>query len=97
MVSFPFGGHPLFAQYIAWAKSVGCEVQSGYVTGPAGGAHSITRIVSPDGKKWVIEATDQKEYLTPTTISRLDRRLGLTSPFFSIDDSGYQSTVPKNN
>jgi hypothetical protein len=48
------------------------------------GPESLTRIVSPDGKKWVMEATDQREYLTATTIWRLDRRLGVASPFLSV-------------
>lgn len=77
----PFGGHPTFAQYLQWAKAQGCTIQTGVI-----GVHGVTKIVSPDGKRWVIEAeTQQSSYLVPTTIARLDRRLGLKSPWFSID------------
>jgi hypothetical protein len=42
----------------------------------------LTKITAPSGR-WVIEAgTLPDEHLTPTTVGRLDRRLGLTSPWF---------------
>jgi hypothetical protein len=44
----------------------------------------VTRIEASDGK-WVVEVgTEQHEFLAPTTVSRLDRRLGLKSPFASL-------------
>lgn len=83
-MSFPFGGHPTFARYLAWATEQGCTVQTGYTVDGHGRTHTLTRIVSPNGK-WVVEAgTQQSDYLVPTTIARLDRRLGLTSPFLSL-------------
>lgn len=87
MAAYPFGGHPLFAQYIAWAIEQGCSVQSGIITDSRGRPHAITRIVAPDGN-WVIEATDQKEYLAPSAVSRLDRRLGLKSTFAGLPGNG---------
>jgi hypothetical protein len=81
----PFGGHPTFGDYLRWALEQGCAVRSGYAVGPGGQTHSQTIIVSPDESRWVIEAgTDQDEFLTPTTIARLDRRLGVKSPWFSL-------------
>jgi hypothetical protein len=81
-MAFPFGGHPTFAQYLAWAREQqGCTIQSGVDT-----AQSIvlTKIVAPSGK-WVIEpGTMPNDYLVPTTIGRLDRRLGLISPWFGL-------------
>jgi hypothetical protein len=60
-------------------------VNSGIGVTTDGRPFPITRIVSPNGK-WVVEAgTAQSDFLVPTTIARLDRRLGLKSPFFSID------------
>jgi hypothetical protein len=93
-MSSPFGGHPTLGQYIAWARSQGCNVQSGYATTVDGHVEPLTKISAPpNGKRWVIEVgTGQNEYLTPTRVAQLDRRLGLKSPWFSIDDSGYQPT-----
>lgn len=83
-MALPFGGHPTFGQYIAWAIDNGCTVQSGYAADDKGRPHAITKITSPSGQ-WVIEAgTQQHDYLMPTTISRLDRRLGLKSPYFAL-------------
>jgi len=88
-MSAPFGGHPTFAQYLVWAKSQGCTIEQGVVHTRQGEAYSTTKIISPSGQ-WVIDVgTQHGEYLVPTTIARFDRRLGLTSPFFAIDDSGY--------
>lgn len=46
----------------------------------------MTKIVSPDGNRWVIEVTPQAEHLPPTRVGYLDRRLGLQSPFPSLPD-----------
>jgi len=80
-MAFPFGGHPTFAQYIEWAIGEGCKVQYGVDT-----EHSIslTKIVAPSGK-WAIEAgLLPGDRLEPTTVGRLDRRLGLISPWFGV-------------
>jgi hypothetical protein len=80
MVAFPFGGHPTFGRYIDWVVSQGCTVQVGVDTQRS---IRVTRIVSPDNTKWVIQAgTLPTDYLTPTDVGRLDRRLGIISPFF---------------
>lgn len=87
MTSQPFGGHPTLAQYCVWAESEGCTTVQGVGLGDDGRPYSITKIISPDKKRWVIEAgTQHKEYLVPTTVERLDRRLGLKSPFFSLPE-----------
>lgn len=75
----PFGDHSKFAAYLIWASRKGCKIQS-----VLSGGVALTKISAPNGK-WVYESMDQHEYMTPTTVWRLDRRLGLTSPFFSID------------
>jgi hypothetical protein len=80
MPAFPFGGHPTLNQYVAWAVGQGCSVQTGVDT-----EHSVAvvKITSPDGMKYAIEAGIMpNDYLTPTTVGRLDRRLGLISPWF---------------
>ncbi|CAA7617641.1 hypothetical protein MTBUT4_260049 [Magnetospirillum sp. UT-4] len=86
-MAFPFGDHPTFATYIVWAQTQGCKVKSKLVATPDG-PESVTLIISPDGKRWVTEAMDQREHMNATTIWRLDRRLGLNSPYFSVPPEG---------
>lgn len=84
-MSTPFGGHPTFAQYCAWAQSQGCTIKQGVGTGADGRPYSVTQIATADGRRWVTEVgTQHGDYLVPTTISRLDRRLGMKSPFTSF-------------
>jgi hypothetical protein len=85
MVAFPFGGHPTFGQYVAWAVQQGCIVTGGMIS-IRGQSHNVTRIFDRTKKKWVTEiGTNPSDPFVPTTIGRLDRRLGMKSPFFSID------------
>jgi len=81
-VAAPFGQHPTFAQYLAWAQQQGCRVTTGYGYASNKRPYGVTKIVRVDGVV-VIEATQHDEYLTPTAIARLDRRLDLQSPWFS--------------
>lgn len=84
-MSLPFGGHPTLGQYMAWATKAGCTVKQGVVSTAAGRAEPVVKITSPDGERWVIvSGMLQDEYLMPTTIARLDRRLGMKSEFFSL-------------
>jgi hypothetical protein len=79
MAPFPFGGHPTFSQYLEWAVSQGCTVESGVDT-----EHSmnLTKISAPSGKWAIVSGVLMNEHLVPTTIGQLDRRLGLISPWF---------------
>lgn len=82
MVAFPFGGHPTLSQYLAWAVQEGCTLQHGVDTANAIG---MVKIVSPDKKKWaIIAGVLPNDRLTPTDVGRLDRRLGLISPWFGL-------------
>jgi len=86
MAAFPMGGHPTFGAYIEWARQQGCEIRNGVVLDEQQRPHSITQIIAPGKKSWVTEVgTQHKDHLVPTTIARFDRRLGLKSPYFSID------------
>lgn len=77
----PFGGHPTFAQYLDWAVKQGCKVQHGVDTELS---INLTKITAPSGR-WVIEGgTRANDFLTPTAVGRLDRRLGLISPWFGL-------------
>lgn len=82
----PFGGHPTFGAYLVWARDVhGFRAQTGFGADPDGRSHTVTRISKTDGPTVVVVGVDQKEHLTPTMVGNLDRRLGVTSPFFSLN------------
>ena len=76
---FPFGGHPTLSDYIRYAGQQGCTIQYGY------GVQDIVDIIiitNPANDKHVIvSGVQQSEHLAPSEVSRLDRRLGLNSPF----------------
>jgi hypothetical protein len=85
-MSFPFGGHPTFGRYLAWARdNHSCVSQAGVAADSSGRSHSVTKISKPDGTTVIISGIAQTEHLTPSMISYLDRRLKLTSPWFSVD------------
>ena len=86
-MSFPFGGHPLLADYIANArKKYGAVAKSGSVADESGKSHTVTWIKIPKtGKSVAVVGVQQTEYLAPASIGYLDRRLGITSPWFSVD------------
>jgi hypothetical protein len=89
-VASPFGGHPTFGRYLMWAAEQGCQAQSGFRMDSRGQTHTLTKITAPSGKSVVVPGVSQTEYLVPTMISYLDRRLGLSSPWFSLPDGGEQ-------
>lgn len=80
-MAHPMGGHPRFKEYLEWARlETGCEYQSGYMR-IDGAVETSVCITNPKNGKHVIEFIPFEEYLTPSTVSALDRRLGLDSPF----------------
>jgi hypothetical protein len=89
MAASPFGGHPTFADYLAWAKGQGCTVK--YGVNPDGSR--VIMIDDPSGQYWVhVVEVLEANYLVPTMVAYLDRRLHITSPFPAIDDSSYVPT-----
>lgn len=86
MAAYPFGGHPTLAEYCHWARQHGCAVDCGV---SVRGRRSVrmTRIVAPGGR-WAVEVgTDDDDRLEPSAVGRLDRRLGLNSPFAKVSVS----------
>lgn len=85
-MAHPFGGHPTLARYMWWAKEEhGCKAESGYAQDPDGKTHLVTKISTPQGNAVVVVGVKQSEFLVPTMVGYLDRRLGINSPWFSID------------
>lgn len=76
-MAHPFGSISL-GNYLHWARSVGCDCQTGY-TNPSGSV--FWEITAPSGRRVVIVDMQQGERLTSSYLNYLDRRLGLTSPF----------------
>lgn len=85
MAAAPFGKHPKLAEYIAWAKDQGCTVESGVVHTNRGETYGFTKIAASADKFVILAGIAQTEHLTPATVARFDRRLGLRSPFASVD------------
>lgn len=84
MPAGPFGGHLTLQHYLEWAEQQGCTVELG-VTDELGRPARYARIHSPDRTRWAIEyGTELDEFLVPTTVGRLDARLGLDSPFAKL-------------
>jgi hypothetical protein len=80
-VAAPFGGHPRFNDYLEWARlEQGCEYKSGF-SRIDGHVETMVIIENPANKKHTIEFMPITEYLSPSAVSALDRRLGLDSPF----------------
>ena len=80
-MAYPFGGHPRFNDYLEWARlQQSCTYQSGYAR-VDGKVETMVLIENPANGTHVIFCADIAEYLMPSEVSHLDRRLGLTSPF----------------
>jgi hypothetical protein len=81
----PFGGHPNLATYIVWLKDEHQgSAQSGYSTDGKGKSHALTKLSVPSGKSVVVVGVSQAEFLVPSMVGYLDRRLGIKSPWFSV-------------
>jgi hypothetical protein len=82
----PFDRSPTFAEYIAWAKGIGCILKYGY---EARHGESPTRVITvedPSSRSWAhIVEIKQTEILVSTQIGNLDTRLHLRSLFPLID------------
>ncbi len=85
-MAFPFGGHPTLADYIGQVRhDHGARAQSVVVTDDYGHVETAIRITLPSGLSTVVVGIQQTEHLTPTDIGQIDRRLGIKSPYFSVD------------
>ncbi len=81
-MAHPFGGHPTFQEYLTWIRGEGFKYKSGYIALPGESSVTAVLIESPEGNPLLsIPDVDLDERLTPSTIERLDRRLGVKSPF----------------
>lgn len=77
----PFGKRPTMQEYLDWARENGCKYGSG--EDPSG--LTMIRIEGPDGRV-MYDVTPLDEHLSPSFVTYLDRRLGVTSPFDGAPD-----------
>lgn len=79
----PFGGHPTFGEYKAWAQKEGFKIDCGIGHGPDGSPKEFVVITTPEGKHLTVVDILDGDYLLPTDIDRFDRRLHKNSPWVS--------------
>lgn len=76
-------GNPKLSQWLAFARSQGCLVQTGYARSRDGFIETMTRVTTPDQRKnLVIVGIAQSEELALSTVDRNNRRLDLDSSLF---------------
>lgn len=72
----PFEQRPTFREYLEWARQQGCTDRMGAV-----GVTSFVELRTPDGVVVPIVDIHPNDRLTPTEVSWLNRRTGLTCPW----------------
>jgi len=77
-------GHPQSGAYIDWFRTNhNGTARSGYAVDHTGASHLLTRLSLPSGKSVVVVGVNQNDYLAPSMVGYLVRRLGVESPWFS--------------
>ena len=84
-MSWPFGGHPTLAAYMHWARENGFKCTSGVKTDDVGKAHTFVKIYKDGGPSVVAVGVSQTEYLAPSYVGYLNRRLGVESPWYAVN------------
>lgn len=85
-MSFPFGGHPTLKQFLSFAQEHGCTAKLVTRTARDGHAYQVLEIRSNKGGNAVLVEPDETEHLTPSTVTYLQRRLGIKTPFSAMPD-----------
>lgn len=85
-MAYPFGGHPTLGQFMVWARDEhGFTCQSGTAPDRYGRQHPAVRIFKQGGPSAIVVGLSQSDFLMPTMIGYLERRLGVVSDWFSVD------------
>lgn len=84
-MAFPFGGHPTLAAYMHWAREQGFRAQSIAASDERGKTHTAIKLSKEGGRSVVVVGVKQHEHLAPSMVGYLDRRLGVKSPWISVD------------
>ena len=99
-MAVPFGGHPRLREFVEWATSHGgCTAQVQTRThSQTGQPFQSLEMTSPSGAQVALVDPDPDEYLAPSEVAYLHRRLGIKSPFPGTpeppkpDDTDYVDT-----
>lgn len=101
-MAVPFGGHPRLRDFVEWAtRHGGCTAQIRTRTHSQTGQpyQSLEITTRESGAQVAMVDPDPDEYLAPSEVAYLHRRLGLKSPFPGTpeppkpDDTEY---IPEN-
>jgi hypothetical protein len=76
---------PTLRQYCGWVISAGCGVLNNVFVGERGYAERVTKMTASAVNRALEIGILEGEILAPTTLARLDRRLGLRSLFSHLD------------
>ena len=79
-MSFPFGGHPTLKEFIEFAEGVGCSAKV-FARGVKGKVFQVLEITNQAGGRVVVANPDLAEHLSPSTVTYLQRRLAIRTPF----------------
>jgi hypothetical protein len=82
-MAFPFGGQPTLAQYMHWIRECGGSAQSG-ISQVGERMQTLTKITADNGNVVIIAGIKQTEHLVASMVGYLDRRLGVKSPWISL-------------
>jgi hypothetical protein len=81
-VAVPFGGHPTLERFVEWAVSLGCKASIKVRRhSQTGRPYEVLEIVGPGGGSVAVTQPDPTEFLAPSQVAYLQRRIGLRSPF----------------
>jgi hypothetical protein len=93
-VPVPFGGHPQLRGFIEWAEGVGCTVEIKVRTHAVHGRpYKSLEITGPKGGHVAVANPDLDEYLAPSIVAYLQRRIGVRSPFPATPEQPDPSTT----
>jgi len=76
------------AEYCVWATSTGCGVKSNIFVGRTGYTERVVKITASAGSRALEVGILDRDILAPTTLARLNRRLGLQRLFRPSAQSG---------
>lgn len=86
-MAHPFGGHPKLGRFVEWATDHGCAAEIKVrVRRASGQPYTVLEITNPKGGRVVVAEPDLEEYLAPSEVAYLQRRLGIATPFASTPE-----------
>lgn len=85
-MAYPFGGHPKLGEFVEWAQHLKCVAEIKVRVRKSGQPYTALEIVNPAGGSVVVADPDLEEYLAPSEVAYLQRRLAIKTPFASTPE-----------